>query len=122
MLLRDLSDFTYTPPFPSTAMLVKKALSKIMDASKKEDSTEIIECISDIYKEYTYTLVFGKFATYSNMILTGATSTFSHKVDDQGYPISGHVELKFKGLIPYTAGASDGKLISVKYGGASNGQ
>ena len=32
VLLRKLSDFTYKPPFPSTAMLVKEALSSIMDA------------------------------------------------------------------------------------------
>ena len=122
VLLRNLSDFTYTPPFPSAAMLVKEALSKIMDASKNEDSHEIVDLITKVYDDYTYTLVFGNFAVYSNMILTHATSTFSHKVDDQGYPISGRVELKFKSLIPYTAGASYDKLISVKYGGASNDQ
>ena len=122
VLLRNLSDFTYTPPFPSAAMLVKEALSKIMDASKNEDSHEIVDLITKVYDDYTYTLVFGNFAVYSNMILTHATSTFSHKVDDQGYPISGRVELKFKSLIPYTAGASYDKLISVKYGGASDGQ
>lgn len=118
VLLRKLSDFTYTPPFPSAAMLVKKALSTIMDACKDENSTTIASTIANIYKDYTYTIVFGKFAVYSNMILKGATSTFSHKVDDEGYPISGRVELKFKSLIPYTAGASDSSLISVRYGGA----
>lgn len=118
VLLRKLSDFTYTPPFPSAAMLVKKALSTIMDACKDENSTTIASTIANIYKDYTYTIVFGKFAVYSNMILKGATSTFSHKVDDEGYPISGRVELKFKSLIPYTAGANDSTLLSVRYGGA----
>ena len=118
VLLRKLSDFTYTPPFPSAAMLVKKALSTIMDACKDENSTTIASTIANIYKDYTYTIVFGKFAVYSSMILKGATSTFSHKVDDEGYPISGRVELKFKSLIPYTAGANDSTLLSVRYGGA----
>lgn len=118
VLLRKLSDFTYTPPFPSAAMLVKKALSTIMDACKDENSTTIASTIANIYKDYTYTIVFGKFAVYSNMILKGATSTFSHKVDDEGYPISGRVELKFKSLMPYTAGANDSTLLSVRYGGA----
>ena len=118
VLLRKLSDFTYTPPFPSAAMLAKDALSSIMDASKKENSSIITSKILSIYDDYTYTIVFGKFAVYSNMILKGATSTFSHKVDDEGYPISGRVELKFKSLIPYTAGANDSTLLSVRYGGA----
>ena len=118
VLLRELSDFTYKPPFPSTAMLAKDALSSIMDASKKENSSIITSKILSIYDDYTYTIVFGKFAVYSNMILKGATSTFSHKVDDEGYPISGRVELKFQGLIPYTAGSDDSSLLSVRYGGA----
>ena len=118
VLLRKLSDFTYKPPFPSTAMLAKDALSSIMDASKDENSSIITSKILSIYNDYTYTIVFGKFAVYSNMILKGATSTFSHKVDDEGYPISGRVELKFQGLIPYTAGSDDSSLLSVRYGGA----
>lgn len=118
VLLRNLSDFTYKPPFPSTAMLVKNALSSILEACTDEDTHSITRTILGLYNDYTYTIVFGKFAVYSNMILKGATSTFSHKVDDEGYPISGRVELKFKSLIPYTAGASDNSLISVRYGGA----
>ena len=118
VLLRKLSDFTYKPPFPSTAMLVKNALSSILEACTDEDTHTITSTILSLYNDYTYTIVFGQFAVYSNMILKGATSTFSHKVDDEGYPISGRVELKFKSLIPYTAGASDNSLISVRYGGA----
>ena len=118
VLLRKLSDFTYKPPFPSTSMLVKKALSSIMDACKDENTSKITSTLLNIYNDYTYTIVFGKFAVYSNMILKGATSTFSHKVDDEGYPISGRVELKFKSLIPYTAGSDDSSLLSVRYGGA----
>ena len=118
VLLRNLSDFTYKPPFPSTAMLVKNALSSILEACTDEDTHTITSTILSLYNDYTYTIVFGQFAVYSNMILKGATSTFSHKVDDEGYPISGRVELKFKSLIPYTAGASDNSLISVRYGGA----
>ena len=118
VLLRKLSDFTYKPPFPSTAMLVNDSLSSIIYACKYDNISKITSNILSIYDDYTYTIVFGKFAVYSNMILKGATSTFSHKVDDEGYPISGRVELKFKSLIPYTAGSDDSSLLSVRYGGA----
>ena len=117
VLLRDLTDFTYKPPFPSAAMLTKDALDAILTASKDETRDGVISTLTGIYDDYTYTVQFGSFATYSRMLLKSASSSFSNKVDDKGMPISGSVTLGFQALVPYTAGARDSNLINVKYFG-----
>lgn len=117
VLLKELTDFTYKPPFPSAAMLTKKALNTILDYSQDENHDGIIDALTGIYDSYTYTVEFGDFITYSRMLLKAASSSFSNKVDDQGMPISGSVTLEFQALVPYTAGARDSRLINVKYSG-----
>lgn len=117
VLLRELTDFTYKPPFPSAAMLTKDALDDILTKSKNQTQDGIIATLTGIYDDYTYTVQFGDFATYSRMLLKSASSSFSNKVDDKGMPISGSVTLGFQALVPYTAGARDSNLINVKYSG-----
>lgn len=117
VLLRELTDFTYKPPFPSAAMLTKDALEDILTKSNDQTQDGIIATLTRIYDDYTYTVQFGDFATYSRMLLKSAHSSFSNKVDDKGMPISGSVTLEFKALVPYTAGARDSRLINVKYSG-----
>lgn len=117
VLLRELTDFTYKPPFPSAAMLTKDALDAILTNSKDPNKDGVISTLTGIYDNYTYTVQFGSFATYSRMLLKSASSSFSNKVDDKGMPISGSVTLGFQALVPYTAGARDSNLINVKYFG-----
>lgn len=117
VLLRELTDFTYKPPFPSAAMLTKDALEAILTKSNDQTQDGIIATLTGIYDDYTYTVQFGDFATYSRMLLKSASSSFSNKVDDKGMPISGSVTLGFQALVPYTAGARDSRLINVKYSG-----
>ena len=117
VLLRELTDFTYKPPFPSAAMLTKDALEAILTKSNDQTQDGVIATLTGIYDDYTYTVQFGDFATYSRMLLKSASSSFSNKVDDKGMPISGSVTLGFQALVPYTAGARDSNLINVKYFG-----
>ena len=117
VLLRELTDFTYKPPFPSAAMLTKDALDAILTKSNDQTQDGVIATLTGIYDDYTYTVQFGDFATYSRMLLKSASSSFSNKVDDKGMPISGSVTLGFQALVPYTAGARDSNLINVKYFG-----
>ena len=117
VLLRELTDFTYKPPFPSAAMLTKDALDAILTNSTDPNKDGVISTLTGIYDDYTYTVQFGSFATYSRMLLKSASSSFSNKVDDKGMPISGSVTLGFQALVPYTAGARDSNLINVKYFG-----
>ena len=76
VLLRELTDFTYKPPFPSAAMLTKDALDAILTASKDETRDGVISTLTGIYDAYTYTVQFGSFATYSRMLLN-----FKHNID-----------------------------------------
>ena len=117
VLLRELTDFTYKPPFPSAAMLTKDALEAILTGSNDQTKDGVIATLTNIYDNYTYTVQFGDFATYSRMLLKSASSSFSNKVDDKGMPSSGSVTLGFQALVPYTAGARDSRLINVKYSG-----
>ena len=117
VLLRELTDFTYKPPVPSAAMLTKDALDAILTKSNDQTQDGVIATLTGIYDDYTYTVQFGDFATYSRMLLKSASSSFSKKVDDKGMPISGSVTLGFQALVPYTAGARDSNLINVKYFG-----
>ena len=85
-------------------------------------TSEAVGLISDklltVLKDSTYNIQIGNFMSISNCICTGINSiVFSNKVDENGYPISGSLNLALKGVIPPTFSGTRQDLVTLRFGG-----
>lgn len=85
-------------------------------------TSEAVGLISDkllaVLKDSTYNIQIGNFMSISNCICTGINSiVFSNKVDENGYPISGSLNLVLKGVIPPTFSGTRQDLVTLRFGG-----
>lgn len=78
--------------------------------------------IMDTYKDYTFTVKFGNFVTFNNLIITNGETSFSNEVDQNGYPVAGTAKLSFEGLVPLAMTYKDFDLVAIKYGGKENNE
>ena len=71
-----------------------------------------------VLKDSTYNIQIGNFMSISNCICTGINSiVFSNKVDENGYPISGSLNLVLRGVIPPTFSGTRQDLVTLRFGG-----
>ena len=71
-----------------------------------------------VLKDSTYNIQIGNFMSISNCICTGINSiVFSNKVDEDGYPISGGLNLVLRGVIPPTFSGTRQDLVTLRFGG-----
>ena len=71
-----------------------------------------------VLKDSTYNIQIGNFMSISNCICTGLNSiVFSNKVDEDGYPISGSLNLVLRGVIPPTFSGTRQDLVTLRFGG-----
>ena len=71
-----------------------------------------------VLKDSTYNIQIGNFMSISNCICTGINSiAFSNKVDEDGYPISGSLNLVLRGVIPPTFSGTRQDLVTLRFGG-----
>ena len=85
-------------------------------------TSEAVEAVSSkllaVLKDSTYNIQIGNFMSISNCICTGINSiVFSNKVDENGYPISGSLNLALKGVIPPTFSGTRQDLVTLRFGG-----
>lgn len=85
-------------------------------------TSEAVEAVSSkllaVLKDSTYNIQIGNFMSISNCICTGINSiVFSNKVDEDGYPISGSLNLALKGVIPPTFSGTRQDLVTLRFGG-----
>ena len=85
-------------------------------------TSEAVGQISDkllkVLKDSTYNIQIGNFMSISNCICTGINSiVFSNKVDENGYPISGSLNLVLRGIIPPTFSGTRQNLVTLRFGG-----
>ena len=85
-------------------------------------TSEAVEAVSSklltVLKDSTYNIQIGNFMSISNCICTGINSiVFSNKVDEDGYPISGSVNLVLRGVIPPTFSGTRQDLVTLRFGG-----
>ena len=85
-------------------------------------TSEAVGQISDklltVLKDSTYNIQIGNFMSISNCICTGINSiVFSNKVDENGYPISGSLNLVLRGVIPPTFSGTRQDLVTLRFGG-----
>lgn len=71
-----------------------------------------------VLQDSTYNIQIGNFMSISNCICTGINSiVFSNKVDEDGYPISGSLNLVLRGVIPPTFSGTRQDLVTLRFGG-----
>ena len=70
----------------------------------------------DEYKKYTYDIKFGNTFTFYKMLPISASPKFSNEVDDEGYPISGSIEISYEGLMPVTLASATEEERAARFG------
>ena len=97
----------------SDANLVTSMLSTIGNALE--------DIVMDAYRAYTYTVKFGSFEVFPDMLITNCKNfTLSHEVDQYGYPISGSITLQFDGIKPIALRAHRTEALAVRFGTQAN--
>lgn len=97
---------------------VVNGLASVLGGLTSEAVGLISNKLLAVLKDSTYNIQIGNFMSISNCICTGINSiVFSNKVDENGYPISGSLNLALKGVIPPTFSGTRQDLVTLRFGG-----
>ena len=93
-------------------------IASLLGGVTAEAVTKVSDKLLKVLENSTYNVQVGDFMSISNCICTGINSiSFSNKVDEFGYPISGSVNLALRGVIPPTFAGTRQELITLRFGG-----
>ena len=97
---------------------VANGIASVLGGLTSEAVGQISDKLLTVLKDSTYNIQIGNFMSISNCICTGINSiVFSNKVDENGYPISGSLNLVLKGVIPPTFSGTRQDLVTLRFGG-----
>lgn len=97
---------------------VVNGIASVLGGLTSEAVGQISNKLLAVLKDSTYNIQIGNFMSISNCICTGINSiVFSNKVDEDGYPISGSLNLVLKGVIPPTFSGTRQDLVTLRFGG-----
>ena len=97
---------------------VVNGIASVLGGLTSEAVGQISDKLLTVLKDSTYNIQIGNFMSISNCICTGINSiTFSNKVDENGYPISGSLNLVLRGVIPPTFSGTRQDLVTLRFGG-----
>lgn len=97
---------------------VANGIASVLGGLTSEAVGLISNKLLTVLKDSTYNIQIGNFMSISNCICTGINSiVFSNKVDEDGYPISGSLNLVLKGVIPPTFSGTRQDLVTLRFGG-----
>ena len=97
---------------------VVNGIASVLGGLTSEAVGQISDKLLTVLKDSTYNIQIGNFMSISNCICTGINSIiFSNKVDENGYPISGSLNLVLKGVIPPTFSGTRQDLVTLRFGG-----
>ena len=97
---------------------VVNGVASVLGGLTSEAVGQISDKLLTVLKDSTYNIQIGNFMSISNCICTGINSiVFSNKVDENGYPISGSLNLVLKGVIPPTFSGTRQDLVTLRFGG-----
>lgn len=97
---------------------VVNGIASVLGGLTSEAVGQISDKLLTVLKDSTYNIQIGNFMSISNCICTGINSiVFSNKVDENGYPISGSLNLVLKGVIPPTFSGTRQDLVTLRFGG-----
>ena len=93
-------------------------IASVLGGITSEAVGQISNKLLAVLKDSTYNIQIGNFMSISNCICTGINSiVFSNKVDENGYPISGSLNLALRGVIPPTFSGTRQDLVTLRFGG-----
>ena len=85
-----------------------------------EDMSSLASKLEDYilgeYTNFTYDIRFGNTFTFYKMLPTSASTKFSNEVDQDGYPISGNIEITFNGIMPNTLTSATDTERAARFG------
>ena len=97
---------------------VVNGVASVLGGLTSEAVGQISDKLLTVLKDSTYNIQIGNFMSISNCICTGINSiVFSNKVDENGYPISGSLNLVLRGVIPPTFSGTRQDLVTLRFGG-----
>ena len=97
---------------------VVNGIASVLGGLTSEAVGQISDKLLTVLKDSTYNIQIGNFMSISNCICTGINGiTFSNKVDENGYPISGSLNLVLRGVIPPTFSGTRQDLVTLRFGG-----
>ena len=97
---------------------VVNGIASVLGGLTSEAVGQISDKLLTVLKDSTYNIQIGNFMSISNCICTGINSiVFSNKVDENGYPISGSLNLVLRGVIPPTFSGTRQDLVTLRFGG-----
>ena len=97
---------------------VVNGIASVLGGLTSEAVGQISNKLLAVLKDSTYNIQIGNFMSISNCICTGINSiVFSNKVDENGYPISGSLNLVLRGVIPPTFSGTRQDLVTLRFGG-----
>ena len=97
---------------------VANGIASVLGGITSEAVGQISNKLLTVLKDSTYNIQIGNFMSISNCICTGINSiVFSNKVDEDGYPISGSLNLVLRGVIPPTFSGTRQDLVTLRFGG-----
>ena len=97
---------------------VVNGIASVLGGITSEAVGQISNKLLTVLKDSTYNIQIGNFMSISNCICTGINSiVFSNKVDENGYPISGSLNLVLRGVIPPTFSGTRQDLVTLRFGG-----
>ena len=97
---------------------VVNGIASVLGGLTSEAVGQISNKLLTVLKDSTYNIQIGNFMSISNCICTGINSiVFSNKVDEDGYPISGSLNLVLRGVIPPTFSGTRQDLVTLRFGG-----
>lgn len=98
-------------------------------ALSEEESSSFLTKIGDFfenlilegYKNYTFDISFGNFITINKVLFNDCKLLeWDSNVDQYGYPVSGKIEIGFKGIIPPSLSSSSSNNMALRLMGAGN--
>ena len=72
--------------------------------------------IHESYNKYTYDVSFGTALTFKKCLVKKVDSSFSRETDEEGYPISGEVDITFHTMIPLAMSFTSPEQQAIRFG------
>ena len=72
--------------------------------------------LTESYVTFTYDVSFGNITTYRQCLITYARAEYSKETDENGYPVSGSIRLRFHSMVPAAMVTKDGIPQAIRFG------
>ena len=68
------------------------------------------------FNEFTYDISFGNVMTFRKCLIPNATASFSKETDENGYPVSGSIDMEFHTMVPLSMSFAYPEQQAIRFG------